>query len=90
MNDSDEFFEVLAYVRASRHRSNIIKFLAHGLKTPKEIGVELDIRTNHVSNLLADLKKKDLVFCLTPNVHKGRLYKLTDVGCKISEYLGDV
>lgn len=90
MNDDEEFFEVLAYVRASGHRSNIIKFLGYGLKTPKEIGVELNIRTNHVSNLLADLKKKGLVFCVTPNVHKGRLYKLTDVGCKISEYLNDV
>ncbi len=89
MNDGEEFLELLAYVKASEHRTNIIKFLDYGLKTPKEIGVELNIRTNHTSNLLADLRKKGLVFCATPNVHKGRLYKLTDVGYKITEHLDD-
>ncbi|WP_407379686.1 MarR family transcriptional regulator [Methanobrevibacter sp.] len=87
MCESEEFLELVAYVRASNRRMDIIKFLSYDLKTPKEIGNELNIRTNHISNLLADLRKRDLVVCVTPNVHKGRLYKLTDNGNKVLNYL---
>ncbi len=87
MSEDEKFLELVAYVRASNRRKDIIKFLSYGLKTPTEIGDELDIRTNHISNLLADLKKHGLVVCATPNVRKGRLYKLTDNGNKVLEYL---
>lgn len=87
MNDNNEFLELVAYVKASNHRKNIIEYLNYGLKTPKEIGVALNVRTNHISNLLADLRKHDLVVCSTPNVRKGRLYELTENGIKVLEYL---
>ena len=44
-------------------------------------------KTNHVSNLLAQLKKQDIVYCATPNIHKGKLYSLTDDGKTIYEYI---
>lgn len=87
MDFDEELLESVAYVRASKHRKNIIKFLSYELRTPKEIGVALDVRTNHISNLLADLKKHDLVVCVTPNVRKGRLYKLTKKGNKVLKYI---
>ena len=87
MNDGEEFLELVAYVKASNHRANILKFIEYDLKTPKEIGEALNVRTNHISNLLADLRKHDLVVCATPNVRKGRLYKLTDDGSKVLKYL---
>ena len=87
MNNEEEFLELVAYVKASNHRVNILKFIDYNLKTPKEIGDALDIRTNHISNLLADLRKHDLVVCATPNVRKGRLYKLTDDGSRVLKYL---
>ncbi|MBR0271037.1 MAG: transcriptional regulator [Methanobrevibacter sp.] len=87
MHEDEEFLELVAYVRASNRRKDIIKFLSYDLKTPTEIGDALDIRTNHISNILADLRKKNLVVCATPNVRKGRLYKLTDNGNKVLKYL---
>ena len=87
MCNEDKLLELMAYIKASEHRQNIVKYLGDELKTPSEIGEELDIRTNHISNLLADLRKKDIVLCATPNVKKGRLYKLTDTGKRVSTFL---
>ena len=87
MKNEEEFLELVAYVKASNHRVNILKFIEYDLKTPKEIGVALNVRTNHISNLLADLRKHNLVVCSTPNVRKGRLYELTENGIKVLEYL---
>lgn len=72
--------EKIAYVLASEHRKNIILYLEDELHTPKEIGDAINVRTNHISNLLAQLRKKDLVYCATPKIHKGKLYTLTDDG----------
>lgn len=87
MSDDEKFLELVAYVKASDHRINIVKFLQYDLKTPKEIGEKLDVRTNHISNLLADLRKKDIVVCATPNVRKGKLYRLTENGINVLKYL---
>lgn len=87
MCSDEQLLELVAYIKASEHRQNIIKYLGDELKTPSEIGNELNIRTNHISNLLADLRKHDVVLCATPNVRKGRLYKLTNTGKEILKYL---
>lgn len=87
MCEDEKFLELVAYVRASNRRASIIKYIDYNLKTPKEIGDALNIRTNHISNLLADLRSHGLVVCVTPNVRKGRLYKLTDNGNKVLKYL---
>lgn len=87
MNSDEQFFELLAYVKASSHRVNIIKYIDYNLRTPREISDALNIRTNHISNLLADLREHDLVVCITPNVRKGRLYKLTDNGNRVLKYI---
>ena len=87
MCEDENLLELVAYVRASDRRKSIIKLLEYELKTPKEIGDALNIRTNHISNLLSDLKKHGLVVCATPNVRKGRLYKITDDGNRVLKYL---
>ena len=87
MCSDNQILELVAYVKASEHRQNIIKYLGNDLKTPSEIGDELNIMTNHISNLLADLRKNDIVLCATPNIRKGRLYKLTDTGKEILTFL---
>lgn len=83
----EEFLEKVAYVLASEHRTNIILFLGDGLHTPKQIGDAIHVRTNHISNLLAQLRKNDLVYCATPKIHKGKLYTLTDDGMRVLDYI---
>lgn len=86
MND-DEIFKLVGYVIASEYRVNIMKNIGEGIKIPSAIAEDIGLRTNHVSNVLKDLKENDLVVCLNENARKGRLYKNTDLGLKILEYL---
>jgi len=87
MEEDENFYECISFVRASKHRAAIMRYLKYDVRTPTEIGVELDIRTNHISNLLAELRNQGLVVCITPNIHKGRLYQLTDKGKRIVEHI---
>lgn len=83
----DELFQLLGYVMASDYRKNILKSIGNDIKIPSVIAEEIGLRTNHISNVLNDLKKKNLVVCLNEEARKGRLYKNTDLGLKILEYL---
>ena len=87
MCNDEKLLEKIAYVLASEHRKNIILYLDDGLHTPKQIGDALNVRTNHISNLLAQLRKKDLVYCATPNIRKGKLYALSDDGKHVLNYI---
>lgn len=87
MENDEKFFELVSFIKASKYRQDILKYLYYDIKTPLELGQDLGIRTNHISNLLADLRHKDLVICITPNVKKGRLYKLTEKGRRVSKFL---
>lgn len=85
---SDEvLLEKIAYVLASEHRKNIILYLDDEMHTPKQIGDAINVRTNHISNLLAQLRKKDLVYCATPKIRKGKLYTLTEDGTSVLNYI---
>jgi predicted transcriptional regulator len=87
MCDDKKLLEKIAFVLASEHRKNIILYLGDELHTPKQIGDAINVRTNHISNLLAQLKKNDLVYCATPQMRKGKLYTLTDDGKYVLDYL---
>ena len=87
MCNDEKLLEKVAYVLASEHRKNIILYLDDELHTPKQIGDAINVRTNHISNLLAQLRKNDLVYCATPKIRKGKLYSLTDDGRYVLNYL---
>ncbi|MBE6499903.1 MAG: hypothetical protein E7Z80_05095 [Methanobrevibacter thaueri] len=87
MCNDEKLLEKIAYIMASQHRKNIILYLDNELHTPKEIGEKINVRTNHISNLLAQLRKNNLVYCATPNIRKGKLYTLTDDGKEVLNYL---
>ena len=87
MCNDEKILEKVAFVLASGHRTGIIKYLDDELHTPKQIGDAINVRTNHISNLLAQLRKKDLVYCATPQIRKGKLYALTDDGKQVLEYI---
>lgn len=86
MND-DELFKLVGYVIASDYRKNIIKSIGNDIKIPSVIAEEIGLRTNHVSNVLNDLKSKNIVVCLNEEARKGRLYKNTDLGLTILKYI---
>ena len=47
----------------------------------------MGLRTNHVSNVLKELKKENIVVCLNEDARKGRLYKNTEIGIEILKYI---
>ena len=85
--NNDEIFRLVGYVMASEYRTNILKSIGESIKIPSAIAEDIGLRTNHVSNVLKDLKENNLVVCLNETARKGRLYKNTDLGLEILKFL---
>ena len=79
--------EVLKYVNRSSYRVRTIKAIGTKVKMPKEIAEDSGILQSHISNVLRELKDKDLAECLNPNVRKGRLYRLSEDGLEILDQI---
>ena len=73
----------IKYVNKSTYRIKVLKSLRTDAKMPKEISADCDILPNHISNVLRQLKEKDIVECINPEVRKGRLYRLSEDGLNI-------
>ena len=54
---------------------------------PSQIAKDAEIFQNHISNVLRQLREHEIIECINPEVRKGRLYRLTDKGEKVSENL---
>ena len=85
--NNDEIFQVVGYVMASEYRTNILNSIGEEIKIPSAIAEDIGLRTNHVSNVLKDLKEHNLILCLHEKARKGRLYKNTDLGLEILKFL---
>ena len=83
----DETLKKYAFVIASTYRVNTIKALKYKTKIPRDISKDSGILANHISKILRELKDKGIVVCINEEVHKGRLYRLTDTGIEIYEKL---
>lgn len=80
MELSDEMLKEISYVKISQYRTKVMKALEDDIKIPSKIAKDSDIRQNHISKVLAELKAHELVECINPEVRKGRLYRLTPKG----------
>lgn len=85
--NQNEIYDLIGYIVASEYRVNVLKSLTEDIKVPSVIAEEINLRTNHVSNVLRELKDKDLVICLNEDAKKGRLYKITQRGEEVLELL---
>ena len=73
----------LKYVNKSSYRVKVLKSIGEDAKMPTEIASDSGILPNHISNVLRQLKEKEIVECINPEVRKGRLYRLSDNGLNI-------
>jgi DNA-binding MarR family transcriptional regulator len=89
MEMSDELLTEISYVKISKYRTKTMKALDGIVKIPSVIAKDSGIRTNHISKVLSELKAHELVECINPEVRKGRLYRLTGKGEKVTENLKD-
>lgn len=79
----DELLKLTSYVQISKYREKTIKSIGETVKIPTNIAKDSNIRTNHISKVLSELKAKDLVECINEEDRKGRLYRLTDTGKQV-------
>ena len=79
--------DVVRYVNRSKYRVRTLRAIGDDVKMPKEIAEDSGILQNHISNVLRELKEKDLVECLNPSMRKGRLYRLSEDGKDILDKL---
>ena len=89
MELSDEMLAEISYVKISTYRTKAMKALEDEVKIPSIIAKDSGIRTNHISKVLSELKAHELVECINPEARKGRLYRLTDKGEKITKNLNN-
>ena len=87
MELSDEMLAEISYVQISQYRTKVMKTLEDDVKMPSQIARDSDIRQNHISKVLAELKARELVECINPEVRKGRLYRHTEKGNQIVKNL---
>ena len=80
MDLSDEMLTEISYVKISQYRAKVMKSLDGDVKIPTAIAKDSEIRPNHISKVLSELKAHELVECINPEVRKGRLYRLTHKG----------
>ena len=89
MELSDEMLKEIGYVQISSYRTKVMKTLDGEVKIPSEIAKDSEIRQNHISKVLSELKARELVECINPEVRKGRLYRHTDKGEQVVKNLPD-
>lgn len=75
------------YVSRSTYRVKVLKSLDKYAKMPTQIAKDSGILPNHISNVLRQLKEKEIVECINPEVRKGRLYRLSDEGLDMLDKL---
>ena len=77
----------LEFVQRSTYRQRVLKSLNDDVLMPKEIAKRSNIKTNHVSKVLSELKSKELIELVNPEARKGKLYRLTSIGDEIIDKL---
>ena len=83
----DNLISGISYIKSSKYRTNIILILSENIMTPKDIQGKLNIRINHVSMYLKELRDMGIIVCLNDDAKKGRLYQLSEYGNELIKYL---
>lgn len=82
-------WDLTGWIISSDPRRLVLEATMDGPITPKKVSDKKDIRMEYVSRSLSELSERNLVECLNPEAHKGKLYKITgkgeDVISKIDE-----
>ncbi len=79
-----EMIKGISLLKNSEYRKKILKCLTEvNYRTPSEISEQTEIRLNHVSNFLKNLKDNQLIICLNNEEKRGRLYKITELGKRV-------
>ena len=79
--------KIIKYVNNSSYRVKVLKALGDDAKIPTELASDSGILPTHISNVLRQLKEKEILECINPEVRKGRLYSLSEGGLNVLQEL---
>lgn len=80
-------WENIGYIKASKIRHNVFFTISKGPKTPKELQKEIDSHFSQISLAIKELRKRDLISCLTNDLKKGKIYTLSEKGKELAPIL---
>ena len=83
----DETLRLYGYVICSSYRTKVLLSLQEKPKFPSQIAKDMNHDLNSISNILTQLRKKGIIKLVNPEVRKGRIYRLTEVGEEIAQNL---
>lgn len=83
----DETFKIIAYIKISSYRLKTLESLKKGDKTPTQICKDTYIRVSHISTVLKELKACGVAECINEEAYKNRIYRLTDYGREIADFI---
>ena len=83
-----ELLVLATFVEIAPNRLKILNALKDAdVLIPTEISDITDIHISSVSKHLRLLREKELVYLLNPNFARGRLYRITDLGNDVLNFL---
>lgn len=84
----DETLILIAYIKNAPTRENVLKsFEGEYFLRPIEISRKTGLHPNNVSKKLKDLREHGLVYVINPEYHVPKLYRLTEKGKNILQFL---
>lgn len=93
-SERDDFFELLAWVKASQRRVDILTSLANGPMNSTDFATRWDVTPEAVTYHLDLLERggpneeyPPLIHVITPDRKRYRLWGLTDHGQELANYL---
>lgn len=81
MKDSEKI--IIEFIKLSKNREKVLKALDGETLKPTDISKKTGIHRNNISQILSQLREKELVRLLNPENKRGRLYELTEYGKEI-------
>ena len=82
-----ELLKLKAYVEISSYRLKTVKAIGENIKTPTKIAEDSEIKRNHMSKVLRELKEHGIAECINEEMKKGRLYRLTEQGLQVNKMI---
>ena len=82
----DEVLCLMSYVKISEYRlKTLLALSGDNVEIPTMIAKKTGILRNHISKVLKELVDADLCECINPDAHKGKLYRLTELGSVVKK-----
>ena len=84
----DDTLILLVYIKNAPTREKVLKsFEGEDYLRPIQISNKTGIHPNNVSKKLKDLREHELVYVINPDYHVPKLYRLTEKGKNMLQFL---